>query len=112
MLSKEQKIKIIQLIQQYFDEEDEENIAEFGYCMPCWEMQDIMAQVLFNKSAYKEIFFKICGNNHMATVKDISQEEKEQINKAFAEILESGAVSFTKSKKAIKVSEQILNYGK
>jgi hypothetical protein len=112
MLSKELKLKIIQLIQEYFDEEDAESIAEFGYCMPCWAMQDIMAQALFNKSAYDEIWFKISGQKHKATVKAISQEEKEQINSAFAEILESGAVSFTKSRKAVRVSEAILNYGK
>lgn len=105
----EQKIKLINLVQEYFKDKDPEEIEMYGNTIPNYELLDIFSLVLFNKSStvcsgYDRTVHRYCYTENL------SPEEKRQINEEYRCLLNAGVLSKTKTGKATKVSEKIINY--
>lgn len=110
-MTREQKVKLIELIQEYFRDACEEDIKKYGYTMPIHELKELLIMVLFDKHAYVR---KTCtlGGYHRThvTAKNYTAEEIHAAFSAFMEMKDKKAISLTRSKKAVRISEKILWY--
>lgn len=105
----ESKIKLIKLMQEYFKDKEPEEIEMYGNTIPNYELLDIFSLVLFDKSStvctgYDRTVHRYCYTDNL------SPEEKRQIDEEYKNLLNAGVLSKTKSGKATKVSEKIINY--
>lgn len=110
-MTREQKIKLIELIQEYFEEKDEESLATYGYMMPLFELREMISLALFNKYPDKACDFNHNVHKHIYQCV-LTDEEKALMNEEFKTMVLKGALTLTKSKKAVKVSNKIITYNK
>ena len=110
-MTKEQKTKLIELIQDYFKESCSEDIKKYGYTMPIPELKSLLIMVLFDKAAYIRKACTIGGYHHThVTAKNYTSEESKAAYLAFMEMMDKKAISLTRSKKAVRISEKVLWY--
>lgn len=108
-MTREQKIKLIELIQEYFNEKNEEDVKRYGYMMPAFEMVDMLSLVLFDKWSTKSTGFDKGLHRHYYE-SNLTNDELALLNNEFKKISLTGALTLTKSKKAVKVSNEIITY--
>ena len=109
-MTREQKIKLIELIQKYFrDFCDPEDIEKYGYTMPLFEISDMFSRVLFGKHRTDCAGFNRTVHKHIWKC-NLTEDERKVINDEFIKISQTGALTLTKSRKAVRVSEKVMWY--
>lgn len=109
-MTREQKIKLIELIQEYFEATCEEDIKMYGYTIPKFEMFEMFSLALFNKNATVACGFNKTVHKYIYT-KNLTEEETAKINDEFKNLVENtDAFSLTKSRRAVRVSEKVVSY--
>lgn len=108
-MTREQKINLIELIQEYFRDACEENVEQYGYTIPNYELLDMFSLAIFKKGSTKSIGFDRTVHKHIYK-SDLTLEEKQTINNEYKELLSKGVLMKTKSGKATRVSDKILWY--
>ncbi len=109
-MTKAQKLDLIKRIQNYFREDvEQEYINEYGYIMPLFVFRDLMSLSLYNT-----YFDTSCGFNKEVKKhyykRAITDEQLEHMNNIFKYLIEIKAISLTKSKKAVRISDKIMWY--
>jgi hypothetical protein len=111
-MTKEQKLKLIELVQEHFEDIDEEAIRTYGYTIPMDDFRNIFSKALFDKPYNKSARFVIGAHCSCRPVCILTDEELVEAGKEFKMLLDSKAFSFTKSKRAIRVSKTVVFYRK
>lgn len=109
-MTREQKINLIESIQNYFrDCVTQNDIERYGYIMPAFEMKNIFSNVLFRKNSTKCTGFDKTIHRHYY-VSNLTDEENILLNDEFRKIAQTGALTLTKSRRAVIVSEKVMWY--
>lgn len=109
-MTREQKIDLIERIQNYFKEYVEQNdINKFGYVIPAFEMKNIFSNVLFGKNSTKCTGFDKTIHRHYY-VSNLTDEENILLNDEFRKIAQTDALTLTKSRRAVRISEDVMWY--
>lgn len=109
-MTRDQKIKLIKLTQEYFEDAIEENIEKYGYTIPMFDFRDLLSNALFDKDYDKVSGYDKAVHKHCYTCA-LTDVEKAEINKEFQNLInDSGVFTITNSKKAVRVSEKVLKY--
>lgn len=108
-MTREQKIKLIELIQEYFENTCEEDIEKYGYTIPLFAVRELFSLALFNKYPNDVCGFNREVHKHIYR-NNITEDEAKLMNDEFKRIIMTGALTLTKSKKAVRVSEKVMWY--
>lgn len=96
-------------MQEYFQNKDSEEIQKYGHTIPNSEVLEMFSEAMFNKPPKISAGFDRVVHKHYYK-NNLSEDELKEINEEYRALLNSGVLSKTKSGKATKVSQKIIDY--
>ena len=96
-------------MQEYFENKSPEEIQKYGHTIPNYEVLEMFSEAMFNKPPKISAGFDRVVHKHYYK-NNLSAAELKEINEEYRVLLNSGVLSKTKSGKATKVSQKIIDY--